>query len=80
MPDRADVHTDPSTQTLLIDLFGVVGPLVKGKAAATKMTTRWNNSWAGDLASAMNGGQWSQTRKAKVASWNITDSRCQLLR
>ena len=25
----------------------------------------------------MNGGQWPQTRKAKVASWNITDDMCQ---
>ena len=78
LPDRPDVHTDPSTPTILIDMFGVVSPLVKGKAREANMTTRWNNSWAGDLASAMNGGQWPQTRKAKVASWNITDDRCQL--
>ena len=77
VPDRPDVHADPSTPTLLIDMFGVVGPLAKGKAAATKMTTPWNNSWAGDLAPAMNDGQWPQTRKAKVARWNITDNRCQ---
>ena len=78
VPNTPDVHTDPSTPTLLIDMFGVVAPLAKGKAAATKMTSRWNNAWAGYLASAMNGGQWSQTRKAKVAIWNIADSRCQL--
>ena len=49
-----------------------------GKANATKITTRWNNAWAGHLSSAMNGGQWPQVRKAKVASWKIEDTRCQL--
>ena len=30
------------------------------------------------MASAVNGGQWPQVRKAKVGAWNITDERCQL--
>ena len=31
VPDRPDVHTDPLTPTLLIDMFGVVGlsPMAK---------------------------------------------------
>ena len=78
VPDRADVQTASTTPTSLIDMFGVVGPLAKGKANAAKTTTRWNNAWAGHLASAMNGGQWPQIRKAKVTSWKIEDTRCQL--
>ena len=63
---------------MLIDFFGVVSQMVKGKAPAKKMTTAWSNKWAPALASALNGGQWPQVRKAKVASWMIEDSRCQL--
>ena len=38
----------------------------------------WNRNCAGDLNSAMCGGQWAQVRKATVTERNITDKRCQL--
>ena len=78
IPKFADTHVSSSTPTMVIDLFGAVSPLVKGKAAPNKITAAWSNSWAPELASTMNGGQWPQVRKAGVQKWNITDSRCQL--
>jgi len=73
-----DVHAATSTPSVVLDFFGIIAPMIKGKAPTGKMATPWNNNWGSALASAVNGGQWTQTRKAKVAAWNITDKRCQL--
>ena len=46
--------------------------------SAKKLTATWSSKWSPSLASALHGGQWTQVKKAKVASWMIDDSRCQL--
>ena len=78
IPAHLDVHAVANTPAVNIDMFGVLSPMVKGKAPTTKLTTPWLNKWGASLSSAVNGGQWTQTRKAKVAKWAISDVRCQL--
>ena len=77
-PTYSDSHAPACDPTLLQDIFGVIAPMARGKASLKNLSTPWSNSWAPSLVSAVNGGQWPQVRKWKVASWNITDSSCQL--
>jgi len=74
----SDVTKNPLSKSVLQDFFGVIAPMAKGKASLIKLSTHWSNNWALSLVSAINGGQWTQTRKCKVVSWQITDSSCQL--
>ena len=78
IPTHKDVQTPTSTPSTVIDLFGVISPMVKGKAATKKFETTWSNNLGPALGSAANGGQWTQLRKSKVKKWMITDNRCQL--
>ena len=78
VPDNPDVHTPTSSPTILVDFFNVVAQMIKGKVPTKKLTAMWSSKWSPSLASALNGGQWTQARKAKVATWMIDDSRCQL--
>ena len=63
---------------MTVDFFGVLAPMIRGKASLRHMTTAWSNGWGASLASAANGGQWTQIRKCAVKAWGITDNRCQL--
>jgi len=68
VPKTFDVHAAASTPSVVLDFFGIIAPMIKGKAPSGKMATRWSNNWGSALGSAVNGGQWPQTRKAKVAA------------
>ena len=59
-----DVKTSAVTPTYIMDLFYAIAPLARGRSAGKKPTVAWNTAWAPMLASAVNGGQWTQTRKA----------------
>ncbi len=55
--------------------------MLKGKQCpklAGTIKDSWDKKCAGDLNSAICGGQWAQARKAAVTDWGITDNRCQL--
>ena len=73
----SDVIKNPLSKSVLQDFFGAIAPMAKGKASLNKLSTPWSNTWAPSLVSAINGGQWTQTRKCKVVSWQITDLSCQ---
>jgi len=82
IPQQPDAGSHCEAQgDLVISFTSVVSPLVKGKRCkriAGGMQDLWDPKWAGDLASAICGGQWPQVRKAMVPEWNIVDNRCQL--
>ena len=60
------------------DFPRILKTMVKGKGPGKKAETKWDPAWAASLASAINGGQWTQVRKCKVVKWAITASSCQL--
>ena len=64
--------------TVLVDFAGSLHSLLHGKSAGVASVPQWCSSLKGDLASAISGGQWPQTRRASVPSWQVTDLRCQL--
>ena len=64
---------------LLVGCFGGVSRLLNGKScpwSAGPVAELWMKNMRGGLASALSGGQWSQTRKASVPAIGITDSQC----
>ena len=76
-PSHFDVcTTSDDAPSIMVDFGFALKTLFKGKPA--KAYARWLSSWAPYLVSALSGGQWTQTRKAKIAKWMISDSNCQL--
>ncbi len=71
----------PSCNDLVVGCFGSVDKLLRKKGcpkAAGKVSELWQAKFAGDLASAISGGQWSQQKKASIEAFQVDDSRCQL--
>ena len=64
--------------TVVIDMGVEAASLAKGKAAPHSACSGWEHKHRAALASAMNGGQWPQCRKASVPAWGISDKTCQL--
>jgi hypothetical protein len=77
-PGRIDVPHKIGDRSLLVDFAAAVNPLVRGKSCKTPKDCIWERKWGAMLASAMNGGQWPQARKAQVAAFGTTSSLCQL--
>ena len=63
--------------SFLVDFADILKRLCKG-AKPSKGNKIWQPKFKVDLTSAITGGQWSQTRRASVKKWEISDSRCQL--
>ena len=78
IPTQCDIGAPQCANTVLVDFTSITAPLLNGRGSGARSSDDWQPKWKGDLASAMSGGQWSQTRKMAVDSWNITDDRCQL--
>lgn len=75
---RIEVPHTISDRSVLIDFAAVIGPLVRGKRCRTPPGVSWDPKWASMLNSAMNNGQWTQARKAQVASFEAGTNLCQL--
>ena len=71
----------PSCKDLIVGCFGNVDKLLRRKACpktAGEVSKMWQAKFAGDLASAIAGGQWAQEKKASIQAFQVTDARCQL--
>jgi len=78
-PEGCDVGTSSATNgTMLIDFAGPLNGLLHGRTTRVASVPQWRPNLRGDLASAISGGQWCQTRRASVPRWQVTDLRCQL--
>ena len=75
---RIEVPHRIGDTALLIDFTEAVHPAVRGKRFKPPDGCTWETKWAASLASAMNGGQWPQVRKAQVPSFEASSSLCQL--
>ena len=75
---RIEVPHSVGDRALLIDFAAAVQPALKGKRFKPPAGCTWDGKWAAMLTSAMNGGQWPQARKAKVASFGTSSNLCQL--
>ena len=69
--------TDAPPGRTLIDVSSALKPLYKGGKIVTGCYPQWRAKHRADLSSAINGGQWSQARKAKLPSWEH-GNLCQL--
>ena len=67
-----------SKGTITVDCTQAIGTLLSGKCARPADCPSWLPHCTRYLVSALSGGQWSQSRKAAVPKWGITDDRCQL--
>ena len=78
-PQGLDLDTGNSAgNALLVDFAGPLQSLLQARTAKVPSVPEWRPSMKGDLASAISGGQWTQTRRASVPRWQVTDTRCQL--
>ncbi len=82
IPNRPDAGTHTGrADDLIIGCFKGASKLLSGKGCpkyAGPVADLWYRKMRGDLASGMSGGQWTQTRKAGVPAFAISDSQCQL--
>ena len=79
VPERGDTASGRSAHGFLtIDFAHILQPLIDGRTRVVETVKEWLPKHAPMLLSALSGGQWTQTRRAKVPKWGITDSRCQL--
>ena len=60
-----------------MDVSTALKPLYSGGKTVAEEYPQWSAKHRGDLSSAINGGQWPQTRKAKLPEWQH-GNLCQL--
>jgi hypothetical protein len=78
-PNGCDFDTaSASGNTMLIDFAGPLYGLLHRRNTRVASVPQWTPSMRASLASAISGGQWTQTRRASVPRWQVTDLRCQL--
>ena len=79
IPHRTETGTGRADNGyVLIDFARVLSNLAAGTIAELKDTPEWERKHAPFLPSAAAGGQWTQSKRAAVKKWCITDNRCQL--
>ena len=78
VPDSCDVGDPRCKDTILVDFSFAMQPFVRGDGVGSREATDWHPAWKDSLVSAAIGGQWTQTRKASVPAFGISDTRCQL--
>ena len=69
---------DTRSRTVLVDCAASALTSLSKKKANSHDKGDWESKHKPYLVSAIAGGQWTQTRKARVTSWNILDKKCQL--
>jgi hypothetical protein len=77
-PPASDIPCETGQGTILVDFAGSLSSMLHCKAHKSKEVPLWSPTMKGDLASAVSGGQWTQTRRASVPKWGIKETRCQL--
>ena len=60
-----------------VDASPALKSLLRGKSKAARVHPTWSTACRPSLISAISGGQWTQTRKAKLPAWSHGDL-CQL--
>ncbi len=82
IPTRTDAGSGAASESdIIVGCFSGMSRLLRGKQcpkAAGPVADLWVPKFSSHLASAVNGGQWTQMRKASVEKFGITDGRCQL--
>ena len=79
IPDRVDTGPGRSDNGYIVIGFArILCSPAAGKNIELKDTPEWERKHAPYLLSAARGGQRTQTRRAAVKKWGVTDSRCQL--
>jgi hypothetical protein len=68
---------DGGRRSVLVDLVPFLRPLYRGSKNVSKRLPQWTAKCKGYLTSAINGGQWTQTMKAKLPTFTGT-TKCQL--
>ncbi len=78
IPTCCDVGAPECDSTILVDMSIVMQPYIQGTGVGARERDDWQPGWRHSLLSAAVDGQWTQARKASVASWQISDSKCKL--
>ena len=68
---------DGGRRSVLVDLVPFLRPLYRGSKKVSKNLPQWTAKCKGYLTSGINGGQWTQTMKAKLPTFSGT-TKCQL--
>ena len=68
---------DGGRRSVLVNLVPFLSPLYRGSKSVGRYLPQWTTKCKGYLNSAINGGQWTQTMKAKLPGFTGT-SKCQL--
>ena len=82
VPTRTDNGSGaPSDTDIIMGMGFGLDRLMRGKQCpkiAGAVSELWQAKFAGDLGSAVSGGQWSQVKKAGIPAFSVQDKRCQL--
>ena len=79
IPDRTDAGNGLAPEGAIVsDFANVISKMTTGKIRELKNTPEWCQKKAASLLSAVCGAQWTQTRRAAVPKWKISDNRCRL--